>query len=128
MSTEDDLKSFRIDQFAMGGIGAPPAAGPGPAAPAGKKDGAKDAGYPTLESILGDKRKLDNFRAMAADTLKKLQEKASKGASPQEKADGQKAATAFQHMNDLLTAGVEAMAKEQKRREAKLKAASQGKK
>jgi hypothetical protein len=125
----ENMEAFRIDQFAMGGMGAPMA--PAPAAPAAGGAGAKkgkDAGYPTLEGILADKKKLDAFAATADATVKKLEEKASKGASPQEKADGRKALTAYEHMQALLHEGVEAVTKEQKRREAKLKAMAQGKK
>jgi hypothetical protein len=130
MSGQDDLKSFRVDQFAMGGMGAPmaPAApAPAAAAPGGKKDAAKDAGYPNIEGLLNDKKKYDAYLETAQATKKKIEEAASKGAAA-EKADARKALNAFDDMFEILKTGMELTMKITKEREAKLKAAAQGKK
>jgi hypothetical protein len=129
MSGADELKAFRVDQFGMGGMGAPAAAAPAPAAPAqaGAKKAARDAGYPNLEGLFNDKKKLEAWQAASAATTKRLEEIAASGGA-QEKAEARKALRAYDHANELVKKGLELTAKIEKERAAKLKAAAQGKK
>ena len=119
MAGSDDLK------FQMMGLGGPTAGGSG-AVPAAATAGAekKDAGYPTFESLLGDKAKYDALVDAAAKTMARLEELADKGPNAQVKSDARKALRAYDHALELLKKGIEITAKIAKERQAKAKVAA----
>ncbi|HVY62650.1 MAG TPA: hypothetical protein VHF22_13405 [Planctomycetota bacterium] len=102
MSANDDL---RFQMMGLGGPAAPaPAAG---AAPAKGGPAKKDAGYPTFEGLLGDKARFDALMASTEKTMKRLEELADKGGTPQAKGDARKALRAYDHALELLRKGLE---------------------
>lgn len=122
-----DMKSFRIDELAglpgmAGGIGAPAAPAAAPVAPGKASEGKGDAGYPTFEAVLNDKKRFDALLAASEKTMAKLEEIAKSGASAQAKADARKALRGYDHMLDLLKKGLELTAKIAEERAAKAKA------
>ena len=121
MAGSDDLR------FQMMGLGGP-AAPAAPPPPAKKDSGKRDAGYPTFESLVGDKAKYDAMVGQAQKTKQALEAIADKGANAQAKADARKALRAYDHALDLLKKAHELTQQILKERQGKQKAAAGKKK
>ena len=97
------------------------APGSAPAASgAEKKDGKRDAGYPTFEGVLKDKARFEALVASAEKNMTKLEELADKG-KPDQKSDARKALRAYDHAMELLKKAFELTTQIIKERQAAAK-------